>query len=468
MNKNYPLLIILAVALIIRLFFAFSWHEIWWDAGVYIGMGKYLFSGGTAGLWEHIRPPFVPIVLGLFWKIGLDTVFFGRLFEIALMLGIVWLTYALAKHWWDEKTAIISSLIIALSPIFYYLSFHQYTEVPSTFFALLALWFFVKEKYIWSGFSVGLAFISKFTPGIFIAILVFVLLISKKWKQAVFTGIGFSIIAVPYFLYSWIAYGSPLAIFFAAQDAISKALGCNVLRYRPGWYYGWWLVFSETKLHLMAIPGLYALYTRWRKPHLLFILSLLVPAAYLVKISCHDYRYLTLLLPFIAMLTALGVVWIYNLMKIKKKWMFTVLVIILGIWMLSTTVSYYYGNEVQQPDVVAEEYFSYLSGKDIRGEIWISNPIVAAHTNAKLEKLYYPIYGARSSGDFTEYVRANYGKIGAVLLDNCGGGIICPPDEADCPAKTQELINDLDKKFVRAFDKESGRCWYRIWVTSSG
>jgi len=226
--KKWPILTILAIALVIRLIFAFGWHEIWWDSGVYIGMGKYIYSGGESGLWEHIRPPGVPIMLGFLWKIGLSPELFGRLLEIILMLGIVWLTYLLAKHWFEEKTAILASLIIALSPIFYYLSFHQYNEIPSTFFVLLALWLFVKEKYLWSGISAGAAFIFKFAPGMFIAILILVLLISKKWKPLIATSIGFGIITIPYFLWSWIAYGSPLFTLLAAQETIKKVLGCNV------------------------------------------------------------------------------------------------------------------------------------------------------------------------------------------------------------------------------------------------
>jgi hypothetical protein len=244
-------------------------------------------------------------------------------------------------------------------------------------------------------------------------------------------------------------------------------LGCNVLRYKPWWYYGWWLVFSETKLHFFGIIGIYALRKRWKKEHILFLLSLLLPAAYLIKIHCHDYRYLTLALPFVAMLTALGIVWLYGLFRNKEKWAFAVLTAILGIWMLHSCIVYYYGNELQQPDIAAEKYFSYLKGKQLAGEIWTANPIVAAHTDHKLEKIYYPVYGTNVSGTFNEHLIYNSDKIRAVLLDNCGGGIICPPDDPGCQVQTEQLISTLDNKFNRVFDEQSGRCWYRIWTTSS-
>ncbi len=461
MKINYPLLIILALAIVVRLLFAFGWHEIWWDSGVYIGMGKYVYSAGENGLWEHIRPPLLPLILGLFWKIGLDPALFGRLLEILLMTGTVYLTYKLARNWWEEKTAIIASLIVALSPIFYYLSFHQYTEIPSTFLILLAVWLAVKEKPFWAGIATGLAFLTKFYTGMFIVIILIPLLFSKKWKESIQAIAGFAMVTAPYFIWSWIAYGSPIATFLAAQDAISKALGCNVLRYKPWWQYGWWLIFSETGLNILALLGIFALWKKWNRKHTLFALSLAIPAIYLMQLHCRDYRYLTLLIPFTAMLTGLGTTWICDKIKIKKTG-FIILVILLGLWMMNTSIQYYYGNELQQPDTAAEEYFGYLADKEIKGEIWTANPIVAAYTNAKIEKMYYPIYSTSLSQDFEDYLGTD--KVGAVMLDNCGGGIICPSDDTECTAKTEQMIKTLDEKYSLVFDKQTGRCWYKIWV----
>jgi 4-amino-4-deoxy-L-arabinose transferase-like glycosyltransferase len=467
MKRNYPLYIVLALAVIIRLIFAFSWHEVWWDSGVYIGMGKHLYSSGESGLWEHIRPPFLPIMLGFLWKTGLSPILLGRLLEIIFMLGTVWLTYKLALHWFENKTALIAALIVALSPIFYYLSFHQYNEIPSTFFVLLAVWLSLKEKHFLAGITTGIAFLSKFAPGMFAGIIILYLAVNKKWKPAILTGAGFAIITSPYFLYSWIAYGNPFATFSAAQDAISKVLGCNVLHYQPWHQYFSWLVFSETKLHFLAIFGLFALYKKWKKQHLLFTLSILIPLIYFTQLNCRDYRYITLFLPFISILTALGVVWTYDQFKPKKEWIFAILVILLSAWMLNTTIKYYYENELQQPDTTAEEYLHYLSDKNIAGEIWTANPIVSAYTDKKLEKIYYPVYNENVLKGFTDHVAMHNDKIGAILLDNCGGGIICPPSEQNCQQKTEELISLLDKTFTRTFNKESGRCWYKIWLTSS-
>jgi 4-amino-4-deoxy-L-arabinose transferase-like glycosyltransferase len=457
-------LIILCLTFVLRLAFAFGFHEIWWDSGVYIGMGKTIFSGGESGLYEHIRPPLVPLVLGSFWSLGLDPALFGRLFEIALMLGIVILTYLLAKEWFNEKIALLSSLIISISPIFFYLSFHQYTEIPSAFFALLALFLLVRKKYIWSGISVGLCFLSKFPAGIMLVVIGLFLLIHKQWKEGLLVGLGFSLPVIPYFISNWIYFGSPIEPLLAAQDAINRALGCNVIRAQPWWQYFNWLIFSETKLHLFSIVGGFDLIKNWNKKWTLFVLCLLVPFLYFLPLSCRDYRYLTLFLPFFAMLTSLGVVYLFEKITKKDKW-FYVLVLVLFLWMAHTTWLFYHANERAAYNPAEEQYFNYDFA--INKEIWTSNPIHAAYSDAKLHKLYYPIYDGELAGDFFDYLQKNPDKIGAVALDNCGGGIICPPNDAICEQRTQQALSYLDSTMNRTLDLQYGRCWYKIWTTSS-
>ncbi|HLF54866.1 MAG TPA: glycosyltransferase family 39 protein [Candidatus Nanoarchaeia archaeon] len=464
MKKNVPLLIIIAFALLLRLFFAFSWHEVWWDSGVYIGMGKYIFSGGESGLWEHIRPPFVPFVLGLFWSLGLDPVLFGRLFSILLSCGVVLLVYLIARHWFDEQTALLASLIVALSPVVFYLGFHQYTEIPSTFFSLLAVYLFVRGRFFLSGLSAGLAFLAKFNAGIFVALLLIVALTEKKFKPALLVASGFSIFSIPYFAWSWLVYGSPFATLIAASDAIKRVLGCNVIHGREWWHYFWWLVFSETKLHFVAIIGFFILLKNWSRKWLLFVLCLAIPLFYHMQLSCRDYRYLTLFLPFVAMLTALGHI-PFKMPKFLekpeiKKAIIIIVFIALGAWMLHTTLLFYFGNERQVPNPVEEEYFAFLEDKP-SGEVWTSNPIIAAHTDAKLEKIYYPIFDEGLLHDFYDYASLHSERISYVFLDNCGGGIMCAIGQ-NC--NTDQLQVLLDSKFKRAFDKQSGNCWYRIWV----
>jgi len=80
-----------------------------------------------------------------------------------------------------------------------------------------------------------------------------------------------------------------------------------------------------------------------------------------------------------------------------------------------------------------------------------------------VDKIYYPIFDRDVSARFFNRVALWEKDIEFVFLDNCGGGIICP--EEDC--MIDELHEQLDRHMTRVFDKQQGRCWYRIWTNVS-
>ena len=79
--KEQPLIFILSLCFIVRIFYISLDHPLWWDSHVYIGMGKYLFSGGEKGVWESFRPLIHPLILGSIWKLKLNVVLIGKIFR---------------------------------------------------------------------------------------------------------------------------------------------------------------------------------------------------------------------------------------------------------------------------------------------------------------------------------------------------------------------------------------------------
>ena len=136
--------------------------DIWWDSAVYIGMGKYLFSLGNVGLWEPARPLVLPFFLGLFWKLGFNAVIFGRILEVGFSAGCLCLTYLIGKNVFNEKIGLLSAFLLAFSPSFLFYSSTILTGIPSTFFALLSVYFLIKKNYFFSGLFVGLSFMTRF------------------------------------------------------------------------------------------------------------------------------------------------------------------------------------------------------------------------------------------------------------------------------------------------------------------
>lgn len=462
-RKNKHFVVLVFLVFLVHLVFLPGFHEIWWDSGVYLGMGKYLFSGGSAGLWEHIRPPLLPIFLGFIWFIGLPVQLSGMILELLFSLGAIFLFYEVTKHYFRERVALLASALFSFSSIFFFLGFHLYTEIPALFFALLGIYCFVKKKYYFAGAGCALAFLAKFPAGMFFGILLLVLLLNKEIKDSLKVFAGFLIPLVPVLIVHFVVYGCPLLPFLEARRAISEVLGCNVLRFKPWWQYFFW-IYSESILHLFAFIGLIAYFSDFKRKNLLPLLCLLVPFVYFSQMHCRDYRYLALFIPFVAVFSALGIVYLVDFLgrhKARKAFVI-VFLLVLGFSAFKGAL-FYIGNENINSNPAAEGYFGFLEGKDVSGEVWTSNPVISFYTGASLDKIYYPVYDGEVSADFYNYLDKNSEKIEYVLLDNCGGGIICAPDDSVCSEKNKQMLAFLDKNFDKAYDESYGDCFYLIY-----
>ena len=162
-------LIILIVSLFVgtNLLYAQKFHNVIWDEAVYLGIGKYLYSFGTVGLWEMIRPIGMPLIIGLFWKLGLPYVFMAELTEIGFSAGVIILTYLITKEFADDFAAATAAFIMAITPVFFLYTGYVLTGIPSTFFILLAFYLFLKDKLAPAGVAAGLASLFRFPQGLF-------------------------------------------------------------------------------------------------------------------------------------------------------------------------------------------------------------------------------------------------------------------------------------------------------------
>ena len=144
MIKNKKIFFILLLALLIRLFFLiFQYHDTWWDSAVYIGMGKYIFSNGSVGLWEPARPLIWPLFLGILWKLKLDVILFGRILLLFFSLGSIYLTYLIGKRIFNKKIALLAAALLSFTPTYLFYSTVLLSSIPSLFFGLLSVYFFI-------------------------------------------------------------------------------------------------------------------------------------------------------------------------------------------------------------------------------------------------------------------------------------------------------------------------------------
>lgn len=445
MKKN--IFLVLLVVFLARLLFYFDYHALWWDSSVYIGMSKFIYSFGKLGLWEPIRPIFWPIILG-------GSVLVGRIFGVMLSLGIVYLTFLIGKKIYNERVGIIASILVGFSAIFFFFGFRLYTEIPALFFILLSIYFALNKRYLFSGLFVGLGFLTKFPAGIFLICLLPLIIEGGKGRNLLKYVLGFGIPVGGYLIFNQVMYGNFLFPFISASAVIGKVSGCNFLRYNERYNYFIWML-KDNYLNLFGLFGLCFGLKKFDKRKLSILLCLLLPLIYFLQLGCREYRYVILFLPFISIFVGVGLYEILNKkvgIKIKNFWIVFVIVLIVS---GGFAISYYNEEENTRRIMAYENFVSFLDGKEVSGEVWITNP--AVQVSKRVNLLYYPVYDVELIDSFME----NLESVEYIFLDSCNGGMICR-DEL-CETRTTEMIFELKEDYNKVYDESFGRCDHIIF-----
>lgn len=457
MKKINLIFYILLSALAVRLIFLFDYHEIWWDAAVYIGMGKYILSFAQQGLWEPIRPIIWPLLLGLIWKIKINTTFFGIILTTMFSLAIIYLTYSIAKENYDKNTAAIASILVAFSSIFFFFNYRLYVEIPSLFFVLLSLFLIYKKRYFFSGISIALAFLTKFPSGIFLITLLPLIIYKKDLKPFFYYIAGFTTATAPYLILNYILYNNPVFPFTSASEIITKVAGCNYINYHP-WHSYFIFIIKDNFFNIFTLAGLYFTLKKPSRKNITVVLSLLFPLVYFMQMNCREYRYIIMFIPFLSILSAYGISKSFS--RVIKKYS-KIIFIIIGIISITLAMTYYYDNEPKAKIIPREEFYHFATGKNITGEIWIANPQVNLYVQKKVKLLYYPLYTSESITDIEDYMITS--NTSYIFLDTCGGGMTCIPEDTECKRKTAEFISSIKSNFNQKFHKKFGICDYYIF-----
>ncbi len=432
--------------------------DLWWDAAVYVGMGKYIYSSGQVGLWEANRPVVWPLILGFFWKLGVDEIFWGKVTIILFGAASVLLTYLIACTIFNKKTAILAALFLAFSPIFFLYTGVLQTEIPSTFFLLLGIYLFLKEKYILSGFVLGGAILTRFFQ-IFLMIplgfyLLFIIIKKIKKKEsiiALFLGLCFFLLPIILFLLAnYFMYGDPFSPFF---------LQAFMTRY-TGWifYQQWTFYFiellKENIFTLAAIFGIFFILKQnimertYNKKTLIAEIFLLGFIPFLTA-PHKEIRLLIPLLPFLYIITSFG------LLKLAGYFHSSKMLTLLGIgilWVLFTYPSLHFNTYEDHLD----KFYDAIQKTTENDGIWISNPSFVSPVDKKADELiYYPLYNTEKIKQLKERRETAH----LILLNTCDL-LPCPPADSLCAEEHKSFMLLLEEEFETLFKEQEGNCTY--------
>ncbi len=433
MNKK--IFLVLAFSLIARIVYFFYDQNIWWDAAVYLSMGKFIFSYGTLGFWEPIRPLLWPFILGYGWWIGISPVIWGHIFSTLFSLGGIYLVYLIGKKLYNEEIGILSAILISFTWTFFLFNARLYTEIPAVFFMLLAVYCFLEEKNILSGVFLGLAVMSKFPAGLLFVILI--IFSFKKITKLLELLIGFSVFVVPYLVFNYFYYGDAFAIILFAQEFLKYA-GIWIFS-EPWWYYPW-EILKQNVLYIFSLIGIYFAI---RKKEYLLTTIVVAFIVYFSIMTHKEIRFAILFLPFLAIIATVGF-----MKTLKNKESFIIITLLIFIVLLNV------------PEKINNEYFDYFENKELEGELLVVHPLVGYHSG-KATLMYYPWFNSTQAKYWLEYIKN--GNVEYVALDNCEGGFLCDPADLMCEKKREEIYSYLEENYEEVFYKKSGECKYIIY-----
>jgi 4-amino-4-deoxy-L-arabinose transferase-like glycosyltransferase len=433
MNKK--IFLVLIFALITRIIYFVYDPSIWWDAAVYLSMGKFIFSSGALGFWEPIRPLFWPFVLGYGWWIGINPIIWGHIFSTLFSLGIIYLVYLIGKKIYNEEVGLLSSILISFTWIFFFFNARLYTEIPAVFFMLLGFYCYLNERNILTGLFLGLAVMSKFPAGL-LFLLLFLFSI-KNIKKLLDLSFGFSIFIVPYLAFNYFYYGNPFSIILFAQEFLQHA---GIWIFKEPWWYYLWEILKQNVLYLFAMFGIY--FAIRKKEYLLT--TIVISFLFYFSFMAHkEIRFAILFLPFLAILAALGFL---RTLKIKNSFMIITILIFIVSWNV--------------PQITEHNYFHFFEDQELQGELLIVHPLVGYNAE-KATLMYYPWFNSTQAEYWLDYIQKN--PVEFVALDNCEGGFLCNPSDNECENKKAEIYSFLEANFEKVLDEKQGICEYKIY-----
>lgn len=434
-------------------------ESLWWDSAVYIGMGKYIYSLGQSGLWEPARSLMMPVLLGFFWKAGINPAIAGVILGVVFSAASILFLYLIIKELSGKKAAIIFSLLFALNIQLITYSKAVLTDIPAMFFALAAVWLLIKSRLVLAGAVTAMAVLTKFTSLILLPVMLAGILLRKKEQLpgSKSFALGFSGLIVPYLVINTLVYKNPIYPIIAGQQLISSVVGNYTCPNSPIFYLNQTIIQIPLLLISLAAVIIVARKKDWRlavvaaSGTLLFFYHSLL-------LNCKDARYAFAFAPFFYILAAAV---FSGLMKQKAKaglmrwakWGLAAFVVIQLIFSAVTAAQAVIKSR-SAASPYNDEFSSFLGGKNITGEVWSTTPAIAVYADVQVNELmYYPVLDNKKIRAMEEKLNP---KVQYLVVNTCD--IPCVRHDADCQKKSEQLLNRIGKDFAAVYSKSEGGC----------
>ena len=461
LRENWQILTFLVLAIPISISILVNNPVVVWDEASYIGVAKHIYSGGEIGFNEIARPVVLPIIIGFFWKLGINIVVAGRIIAFIFLIMLIYLTYLTGKELFNKTIALIAAVMLFLTPIFFSYSFRILTGIPSSFFALLALYLFVKKKNpFFIGIFAGLAFLLRFPNGLVFAALMitFVIVLSKnkfaELKKVFFVLLGFLLPTLSFLIYNYIKYKpfvseSWHAIFRPFIYATGVMSNETLWMFEKGYMFFIVELVKQNAFFVFCIFGL-IFFVRKRlyknANYNLLIMILVFLFGYFMQLAHKEIRYSLIFLPYLALIASFGAyeLWMFQkknaaLNNIVKLIISSVVVFSL-FSLVSVDLSVYRGTFASQSNIYSD-YYKFFKNVKLEGAVFSTDPLPVVFLDSKF---YLGFSLDRAIHDYDLY------KDDISTVFYTPRSFICQEKDLECQTKKVLFLQHLldDKRLI--------------------
>ncbi|MES2224466.1 MAG: glycosyltransferase family 39 protein [Patescibacteria group bacterium] len=426
-----------------------------WDGAVYVGMAKYLFSHGTIGVWEALRPVGLPIVLGMFWKLGVNPYIAGTACSMVMSVGVLILVYVVAERV-RKGAGTVAALLLAASAVFLTFSSIPVTDIIASFFALLSLMLVytaTKNKhYFIAGLVAALAFLFRFPQGLTLVVGGLVIIAKMleekgKWPAKLermiergfsFTG-GFFTLAVPFLVANYYVYGNAFLPFIEGTQVIKLYPSL----YQKGLFFYPIELLKQNPLYVLFVLPI-ALYWKKSYRHLAvttMTFAILIIGGYFMYEGHKEARYMLAFLPYIAVLSALGIAYVIERYKISYIGFYGAF----GIVAFMAAAPFLVQGH-KNPDMAALRTFNMQLQHVSSGRMLTTSPALLAYSDVSIQYNLYSDWNAAFKTYNAYRAESDY-----VMLNSCNLEQGCA-DNAQCRDNKENLLAALEKQEIKLYE----------------
>lgn len=417
-----------------------------WDTAIYLAMGKHLFSGGAYGLWEVFRPPVLPVIAGITWKLGIPPVGYTRLLAFTISISGLAGIYWMVKDLYSKTEAYLTAGLVAGTFVYFNWTSSFLTGIPASMLVFTSIYLVHREKYLLAGLVGGLAFLTRFPAAVIgpalVAFITYRYYVEGDYRKivensALYTA-GFFLVAVPYLAAMQYFYGSFLEPFVSGIAVPAS----NADKYLAGMYYLFHAV-KNNPLIIGIIPGLYYAIKERQIETYGFLAVLIALYGFFTVFPHKEVRFVLLFLPLIALFAARG----YSRHLTPPRTL--VLLAALGLVMTAS-----FGFTVDENRAVNEDAVQYYQAhSNLSGVVAANDASIMAYGDFS----YFALPPATLEGSYQRaQEQADYFSI-----NSCAW--YCTPSIENCESRIDQLESDLEQNYNKSFEHEGRYCNYSIY-----